>query len=96
MIAFRGSPVPDFAAIMEAERTSAARFEADLIEAYRDLVECGRDGIIGLAAPWHWELPIPVVRISCDHHHRHYSGSLAELPNSPAHSLGLGTPTSDR
>jgi len=85
-----------FVAIMDAARTSAARFGADLIEAYPDLLECRRDRIIGLAAPWHWELPIPVVRISCDHHHRHYSGSIAELPNSPAPSWGLGTATSDR
>lgn len=45
------------------------RFQPDLIEAYPDLLQYRSvDGIIVLTAPWHRELPIPVVTISCHHH----------------------------
>ena len=45
------------------------RFQPDLIEEYPDLLQYRSvDGIIVLTAPWHRELSIPVVTISCHHH----------------------------
>src|SRR6476660_8384731 len=42
------------------------RFQPDLIEEYPDLfLYRSVDGLIVLNAPWHRELPIPVVTISC-------------------------------
>lgn len=44
------------------------RFRPDLIEEYPDLLQYRSvDGLIVLTAPWHRELPIPVVTISCHH-----------------------------
>lgn len=44
------------------------RFQPDLIEEYPDLLQYRSvDGLIVLTAPWHRELSIPVVTVSCHH-----------------------------
>jgi DNA-binding LacI/PurR family transcriptional regulator len=64
------------------------RFQPDLIEEYPDLLQYRSvDGIIVLTAPWHRELPIPVVTISC--HHRVKGATRIILDHGRAAELAL-------